>query len=1350
MARRIQRHWPSSCQDVGGQSTTSQQTPSSNHLVPTRKLSLGSLTSQDSSIPQHTSRRLSTLSLQNIADERSNSYKSRNHDYHSRNSNLLNSKFGVQGGKDSPDNFTLSLHRHGYLSDTDESTRSRTRKDYLTAGRRSLSLFDSKGRDFLSMSTHRDSSASDCDVYGHHSKPLAMAKDLPPLPFGAGLHGQRREVGRSSSGTRQRSTDVGGNLCENHLNGSSHILNHSTIPEETAYDRPHHSSSLPSITRTKENKCFSSYAEKELKTFSNSKVDSSCNASVNPKSISSYSGLPSQVNNSKFDNMDNSSSVLGSMSHFRSKYQDRSLRKSNSNATSSSEYKGRSQIPSLLHFRSPTMSYEVEKQRKVNVEEGTGSVSKPRSTSLSRCTPDRSVLSKFFRQSSGEKDRTQQVQPAGEEKNAAKKKRRISRFLRPDFFDTPREESIYAKEKDASKADEEKNKWKSRKNIERLAALKNGSPSQVQAVIETGSLSSHSEERLETNLVTTFSDSVNADRDNINVKNSKCDRKQMDDKNGEQIKSVKDMEEKSNNVTDTKKTEKSYLAFEKLANNVNRKSQFLHSLEKKLEKFRSSGDCIPSASISGKSRVDKAICSLREQSLAPRSGDIITSESHLLKRAVSVSDCYTVEASSKNCLPAGNENARSKLKNKVTSVLGLFRNLEDTPGKTCQSSPLRPSLLSRLRRTQSVYAGSHSDSVLLEPDAGVSGSSEFKSFPPLCLKKLSPNSSVVKKEPVEKDMKIQMGNVDTNKSTETHSQNPGLNTFEHPINRSTELPTENMLGSETVVCNSNTTQEISALEGNFAMRQQESSVPKLLKRGSIKSKTKNIIETSNQAQSNNDVSAHSDTKITSVLEHGKCLEEQIHSMSVTQGGTKPDRPNSLIGLKGTVAYKGMRGPKATDTPVVKLEMTTNLNDDVGLPAQDVASDARAMYIASEAEKCINHLGRNKSNCVRRGSSGHISLNICTDACNADKLESCTMSGVSPTRDAALVKSAEDEDSLNDDEIKFANVKRLNSYLCPAGDSTVLSPPHDLESSDSRSVCSDFENLEFPQLPVSPPGDDVEESVGDRILRKSFYSRFNDVKKKHRKSSLSSVGSFPFSYQDPNSVSLMHHPRKFFRKKDHSLDYVTSTSHSVHLPVKSHRSQSLCAQNDYDDRLASCSIRSPIPYRSQHSSHTEGCISSIHAENMTNEMSGYVDEFRLTDKNDLWDGSQKTSVPVDEAVQTALSVGESVPVLGGSTETPRMPRHFQHNVNSDTLLCQPLYSDTMIRGSDSHLSRSTESCIGTNSPKSHLPTIRDRHLSLASGFATSKGNCVAVTSPDSAVPVGALAGESLPLHGKCNR
>jgi hypothetical protein len=626
----------------------------------------------------------------------------------------------------------------------------------------------------------------------------------------------------------------------------------------------------------------------------------------------------------------------------------------------------------------------------------------------------------------------------------------------------------------------------------------------------------------------------------------------------------------------------------------------------------------------------------------------------------------------------------------------------------------------------------------LEPGSDVGGSSEFKPVPPLRLKKANSNSSVVKKKPVERDGTGHEKDLETSKKAETQLQNPGLNTLENK--KTAELTTENMLGNKTTLHNSNTAQEIVISERGLAAKQQESGVPKLLKRGSIKSKTKNVIETSSKAQPRNDTSADSDAKSSCMLELDKCSEVQVNIRPLTQGNTKLVRPNSLTGLKGVIADNVKKVPEATDTPMVKkLETSINTNEGLSLAMQGVASAAKAMFI--EAEKSRESLCGNKNDFVRRESDVQVSCKNCAEIGKAEELKSCTNSGISPTTDNTYDNSPVDDYSLNDDEIKFANVKRLDSHLHPADDSSLLSPADESESFDSWSVCSDFESREFPLSPVPPPGDDVEESVGDRIRRKSFYSRFNDVKKKHRKSSLSSVGCLSSSYRDPNSVSYLHHPRNFLRKMDHPTDYA-----SMYHLLKPYRSQSVYAQNDYDDRLATYSRRSSVSPRLHPSSYTEFDAKPLITENVTQDMNGCVDDFSSTIKNDLLEGNQKTSVSVGEPIHT----GENMSFLGGSMDTLQMPRHFNHNANLNTLQYQPLYSDTIRRGSDSRLSRSTESNIGTAIAKSRLPTVWDQHLSLAPGFANSSSSIAGTSCPDSAVRLGSVAGETLPLHGKYNR
>ncbi|XP_071875839.1 nuak family kinase 1 isoform X4 [Bombus fervidus] len=95
--------------------------------------------------------------------------------------------------------------------------------------------------------------------------------------------------------------------------------------------------------------------------------------------------------------------------------------------------------------------------------------------------PERSLLSKFFKtaasRSENESTRDKEKETTEVEKEKEKpqksKQRRISRFLRPDFFDTPREESRYAKEKEAQKAAENerrKSRFMKRKSENKDAA----------------------------------------------------------------------------------------------------------------------------------------------------------------------------------------------------------------------------------------------------------------------------------------------------------------------------------------------------------------------------------------------------------------------------------------------------------------------------------------------------------------------------------------------------------------------------------------------------------------------------------------------------------------------------------------------------------------------------------------------------------------------------------------------------------------------------------------------------------------------------------------------------------------
>ncbi|XP_046614604.1 uncharacterized protein LOC124302451 isoform X1 [Neodiprion virginianus] len=269
-------------------------------------------------------------------------------------------------------------------------------------------------------------------------------------------------------------------------------------------------------------------------------------------------------------------------------------------------------------------------------------------------TPERSILSKFFKP-----DRNKDNDTRGKHQKAGGQ-RRISRFLRPDFFDTPREESQYVKEKEAQKAAENERR-KSR-------FIKKKSESKESKADKSSEAKPPKELKNEAN-------SITKEQSEISSKDDRSDR---------DISSISE---------DTRPR------FEKQST----KHSFLHSLEKKLEKFRSSEDASKSVVNNG-NLIEQKIRSLRESSAPPK--ECPCTESSLIKRAVSVED-----------LPLYSANLNPS-KGKVSSVLGLFKNTDTKP--TSNGQRPQSMIFSKLRKNP--YKGSHSDSTT---DADLTASSKI-------------------------------------------------------------------------------------------------------------------------------------------------------------------------------------------------------------------------------------------------------------------------------------------------------------------------------------------------------------------------------------------------------------------------------------------------------------------------------------------------------------------------------------------------------------------------------------------------------------------------------------------------
>ncbi|XP_015838756.1 protein piccolo isoform X2 [Tribolium castaneum] len=325
--------------------------------------------------------------------------------------------------------------------------------------------------------------------------------------------------------------------------------------------------------------------------------------------------------------------------------------------------------------------------------------------------------------------------PKTEIKKPSSTPRRISRFLRPDFFDPPKEENVLVKEKKEREMETQKvlkeirDKRKCRLNARReRSASREKSTDFEDEKKDSNKLSTPDEGPKETNRllskvsnniknlennVKTLHDYVNVTvpkdnkeiegnkgvHDYVNVKVTKPEEPPVVKKTRisklvrpksyptesviEKEKEKKVSPEKESKISrlrkgftrqgskerdktkeDKNETNKSINEEEK-----GHKNKLLQSIEKKLEKFRSSSKDPEEAKAlkEKKSGVESAIKRLREQSL-PRNLDHCT-ESGLIKRAVSVEDVSNLSKP----LQASRKS--------VTKILGLFKKYEEQENK---------------------------------------------------------------------------------------------------------------------------------------------------------------------------------------------------------------------------------------------------------------------------------------------------------------------------------------------------------------------------------------------------------------------------------------------------------------------------------------------------------------------------------------------------------------------------------------------------------------------------------------------------------------------------------------------
>ncbi|XP_078050970.1 nuak family kinase 1 isoform X2 [Augochlora pura] len=283
-------------------------------------------------------------------------------------------------------------------------------------------------------------------------------------------------------------------------------------------------------------------------------------------------------------------------------------------------------------------------------------------------SPEKSILGKLFRPSgnrdaeSKQRERNKDAEKE-KEKPQKSKQHRISRFLRPDFFDTPREESKYAKEKEERKAAE--NERRKSRFMKRKSESKAREASSVE------------QEKRDKEL----KNEINALR-----KDSQSNENSSEEKREKDASPVTPTPSPTPTPTpaptpivesaEGKKTEKQ-----------GSRNSFLHSLEKKLERLRSSEE--PAAAAPSGSATKGGLASESRERSAPPGEARPAAEAGSLGKAGSAED---LTATSK---PVGRTSSRSK----VSSVLGLFRSTDAKQAASAIGSRTQNAILGRLKRS---------------------------------------------------------------------------------------------------------------------------------------------------------------------------------------------------------------------------------------------------------------------------------------------------------------------------------------------------------------------------------------------------------------------------------------------------------------------------------------------------------------------------------------------------------------------------------------------------------------------------------------------------------------------------
>lgn len=763
--------------------------------------------------------------------------------------------------------------------------------------------------------------------------------------------------------------------------------------------------------------------------------------------------------------------------------------------------------------------------------------------------PEKSLLSKFFKTNGNKQleNETNDKEKETEKENQQKsKQRRISRFLRPDFFDTPREESRYAKEKEAQKAAENerrKSRFIRRKNENKAAP-------QAAGMKTTGA---------------TTSREGSVDREKKREKELKNEINLLRRDRGSREKEDPHEEKKSVDSSDK-----------------NTRNGFLHSLEKKLERLRSSDEQQEEKTI-----IEKPVATDKKEMSRERSAPPIDhpSSNH--------SDNTATRANSAEDLSRKKLNQNSS-KSKVSSVLGLFKT-GDT-NKIVNGTRSQAAILTKLKKSPPKLVKSD---VISNEDATVpvTTSKIPTKLSNTDFKTMKKNGDAKKMEKLEKTVSSSMSESSKRFSLKEGSKQEKTSACkERSASREKEIGGEKLTNQEMESdarekSNNDEKESVekkstskmkktnrSSLENGSSMEQSKSEdtdkkTKKLIKKTSETSesndssgvKKKKIVRVVKKVakKSNNDASTDTDKNLDEKEKSGKSrVKKKIESKigtSIAKNVTEKTKENSGIEAKdktgGKISAIGDRTNSGDET------MATETKSDQS-KGQESQQRANRSNLKLDLSKIPQHSFRNVTPKKDSPKSDAPKNSVDSPKSNEDlsgKLMEC-LSKVTHHANIAGNKiiidkplRAKDVAELKKEVTECAKIIESHTESMAVGNTESENPPEvapieeeikekeskstdypnelfspmdEPESFDSWSVSSAEMSHARPDLhsPTSPSHSlfnrndksDNSESIIDRIRRRSFYSRFND----RRRPSLTAP---PPGVNLPSCATL---PRKF--------------------------------------------------------------------------------------------------------------------------------------------------------------------------------------------------------------------------------